>query len=196
MQPVYRQGAAHRPRTARRPARRILLAACAVAVGAAVVYGVVEGLPSTPARVLVTGEDCLRAFDEPVCRALVKRALALHNRTAPSFADQSTCEFMMGPGACKPVNEDGIEIGRYGPPIVAILLGRSGDDLLPLYAGGQKRDASGADAPDTGGRAVYFHGVRIGTLAMTKFGGADLWVVTDARGRSITAAAVARLRAR
>lgn len=182
----------------RHPPHRIALAAGAVAIGALAVYGAMQALAPAPARVLVTGEDCLRAFDDATCHGLVDRALALHNRTAPSFAEQATCVFMMGPAACKPVNENGIEIGRYGPPMVAILVGRSLDDLLPLYAGAEKRPAGApaADGPGSAGQPVYFHGTRVGTLAMIKFGGADLWTVTDARGRPVTAASVARLRAR
>lgn len=175
----------------RSPGRLIVLVAAAAAVAALVFYGVVEAVAPAPARVLVTAQDCLRAFDDAACKAMVDRALALHDRTAPSFVDRATCVLMLGQAACQPVNDRGVETGRYGPPMVAILVGRSRDDLLPLYYGTEGRTAK--DAPDKG-RAVYFHGKRVGILATATFGGADLPEITDADGRPVSAAAVSRLR--
>lgn len=180
------------PGTRRSPGRWIALGAVAAVVAALAIYGAVEGLSPEPARVLVTAQDCLRAFDDAACKAIVDRALALHDRTAPSFADRATCALMLGQAACQPVNERGVETGRFGPPMVAILVGRSREDLLPLYYGTDGRAAK--EAPEKG-RAVYFHGKRIGVLALATFGGADLPEVTDADGRPVTAASVSRLRA-
>ena len=168
---------------------RVALWLCILATAALAVYAAVRGLAPAPARVLVTAQDCLRAYDEPQCKAMVDKALSLHDSTAPSFTERSTCVLMLGDAACRPVNEGGVETARFGPPLVAILVGRSTDDLLPLYYGADDRRAP------TGGRSVYFHGHYIGSLTSSSFGGADLPQVIGSDGQPITAAAVGRLRA-
>jgi hypothetical protein len=160
------------------------------ALAGACIFGVIRSWAPAPARVLVTGDDCLRAFDAAACKALVDRALALHNRTAPGFTDRALCVLAQGEAMCKPINDGGVETARFAPPMVAVLVGRTPEEVLPLYFGPDKPTADKLQSA----RPVYFHGAKVGTLALLSFAGADLPVVEDASGEPISVAAVARLR--
>lgn len=142
------------------------------------------------AEVLVSTEDCRRAFNDEGCRAIVERAQAIHASTAPSFERLDTCEMVYGTGNCAMLKQTVIELHRYAPRIVAIALTSDRDTVVPLYYGG-----TSAANPDSAqaGRLVYFHGAPVGRLMQPKIGGADAPFITDAVGKPLTVDAIRAL---
>src|ERR1700751_4998538 len=71
-------------------------------------FGIAHRTPDH-AIVLLTSEDCRRAFDDWGCRTIVARAQAIHANTAPNFGERQTCEFAYGPGSCSALKSGIIE---------------------------------------------------------------------------------------
>jgi hypothetical protein len=146
--------------------------------------------PSDHAIVLVTVEDCRRAFSEAFCRMIVDRAQAIQAETAPSFEQRALCELSYGAGRCSMLKRELIELNRYAPTMIAILTTRDRAGIVPLYDGPPNPQG---DDKDRAGRPVYFRGALIGRLMQAKIGGADAPFVADAKGDPLTAAAVRAL---
>jgi len=142
------------------------------------------------AVVLVSVDDCRRAFDDADCRAIVERAQAMQAATAPGFADRETCEMVYGQGACAELRDTVIALHRYAPSIAAIALTSDGAALVPLYYG-KAEDA--ASDPARVGRLVYFRGSPVGRLMQPKIGGADAPYIADAKGEPLTGEAIRAL---
>ncbi len=139
------------------------------------------------AVVLVSIDDCRRAFDDAGCRAIVERAQAVQASTAPSFERLDTCELVFGTGSCAMLKQTVIELNRYAPSIAAIALTSDRDTVLPLYYG--KPEEPNAD-PARVGRPVYFHGAVVGRLMQPKIGGADAPFIAGKDGKPMTADAI------
>ena len=167
----------------------IVIVALLIVSAIAIVTAVIMRREPDYALVLATPQDCLRAFDDTKCRAIVAKAMEVHASTAPRFADQRVCEMQFGAGNCTPAAGFGTTF--YLPSIAAIVLVRGNTDdprgMLPLYF----------DANDDGkadGRRVVFHGHTVGILHDKRFGGAPISVLTDLTGKPVTSAMVKRLR--
>lgn len=152
----------------------------------------ISKLGTEHALLLVTVDDCRRAFDEPTCRATVERAQAIHADTAPSFEQRQTCELIYGVDQCALLKIGLIELPRYAPKLVAILVTPTRDGIVPLYEGTVSEFGAGSDVAQKG-RPVYFHGRRVGRLVPLQFGGGDATYIADEKGEAITAAAVRAL---
>lgn len=87
------------------------------------------------AVVLVSIDDCRRAFDDAGCRAIVERAQAVQASTAPSFERLDTCELIYGSGGCAMLKQTVIQLNRYAPSIAAIALTSDQATIVPLYFG-------------------------------------------------------------
>src|SRR5579862_3902790 len=122
------------------------------------------------AVVLVTVEDCRRAFSEAACRAIVDRAQAIHAETAPSFEERPTCELIYGAGHCSVLRRELIQLNRFAPTMVAILTTRDRGGIVPLY---EAPEAKPGEASAGAGRALYFRGAPVGRLMQAQIGGAD-----------------------
>lgn len=142
------------------------------------------------AILLVTIDDCTRAFDEAQCRAIVERAQSIHASTAPNFERAETCELLYGTGGCSALKQGLIDLHGFAPTMVAILVTPERDGIVPIYYG----SASAAD-PDAArpGRPVYYHGALVGRLMQPKIGGAAMSFVADRAGDALTADAVRKL---
>ncbi len=146
--------------------------------------------PPESSLVLVTVEDCRRSFDEATCRSIILRAQAIHADTAPNFEQRSTCELIYGNGNCAALKEGLIDLNRFAPAMVAILLTRTRDGIVPLYFGPPSDDD--ADPAHTG-REVYFHGAPVGKLMEPQLGGAAASFVAERDGAALSADAVRKL---
>jgi hypothetical protein len=144
--------------------------------------------PPESSLALVTVEDCRRSFDDATCRSIILRAQAIHADAAPNFAQRSTCELIYGIGKCAALKEGLIDLNRFAPTMVAILLTRTRDGIVPLYFGPPSDDA--ADPARTG-REVYFHGAPVGKLV--QLGGMAAAFVADSDGAALSADAVRKL---
>ena len=153
-------------------------------------FGIAHRTPDH-AIVLLTSEDCRRAFDDWGCRAIVARAQAIHANTAPNFSTRQTCEFAYGPGSCSVLKSGIIELPLFAPTMIAVAVTADSRAVLPLYLG----PAGAHDAETEAGRAVYYHGRLIGRLSQPRVGGADTGLLTDRNGEPLTAASVRQLRA-
>ncbi|MGH7032278.1 MAG: DUF1190 domain-containing protein [Stellaceae bacterium] len=142
------------------------------------------------AVVLVSVDDCRRAFDDSECRAIVERAQAIQASTAPFFERRETCELVYGEGGCALLKDTVIALNRYAPAIAAIALTSDGATLVPLYYG---KPGDAASDPARLGRLVYFHGSAVGRLMRAKLGGAEAPTIADARGKPLTADAIRAL---
>jgi Protein of unknown function (DUF1190) len=136
------------------------------------------------AVVLVSIDDCRRAFDDAGCRAIVERAQAVQASTAPSFERLDTCELIYGEGGCAMLKQTVIELHRYAPSIAAIALTSDRETVVPLYFG--KTSGPGGD-PALAGRLVYFRNAPVGRLMQPKIGGADAPFIADPSGKPMTA---------
>lgn len=161
-----------------------------VFLAASLSFGIAHRMPDH-AVVLLTSEDCRRAFDDWGCRSIVARAQAIHGNTAPNFGARQTCEFAYGPGSCSVLKSGIIELPLFAPTMVAVAVTPDTRAVLPLYFG----PANAHDAETEAGRAVYYHGRLIGRLSQPKMGGADTGLLTDRNGEPLTAASVRALRA-
>jgi len=146
-----------------------------------------------PAIVMATTEDCRRSFDDAGCRAIVARAQSIHAATAPTFAQRSVCDFVYGAGACAPLKLEMIELTLFAPAIVAIATDLAARDILPLYLG--PASAEGGDKAG-GARRVYYRGAAVGWLGRQRVGGAEVPILTDLTGETLTVEAVRKLRSR
>ena len=171
--------------------RYAVTALIVVALFIGIAYAVMR-LGNEHALLLVTIDDCRRAFDEPTCRALVERAQAIHADTAPSFEQRQTCELIYGVDQCALLKIALVELPRYAPKLVAILVTPTRDGIVPLYEGPVSEFGVGSDVAQKG-RPVYFHGRRVGRLVSLQFGGADASYVADDRGEALSAAALRQL---
>ena len=162
----------------------------AVAIAIVVVVVVFARRPASHALVLVTVEDCRRAFSEAACRAVVDRAQAIHADTAPSFEAQATCELVYGQGHCAMLMRQLIALNRYAPAMIAILTTKGQTGVVPLYGA---PEAKPGDASAGAGRLVYFGNAPVGRLMQPKIGGADAPYVADEKGDALTADAVRAL---
>lgn len=169
--------------------RAALGGALVLVIGLAIAF-LIAYRPQESSLVLVTVEDCRRSFDEATCRTLVLRAQAIHADTAPNFEQRSTCELIYGTGNCAALKEGVIDLNRFAPAMVAILLTRARDGIVPLYFGPPSDDD--AD-PARVGRKVYFHGALVGRLMQPQLGGADMSFVADSEGTVLSANAVRKL---
>lgn len=142
------------------------------------------------AVVLVSVDDCRRAFDDADCRAIVERAQAIQAATAPSFEQRATCELVYGEGGCALLKDTVIALNRYAPAIAAIALTSDRAAVLPLYYG--KADDAASD-PARIGRLVYFRGRAVGRLMRPKLGGADAPYIADEKGAPLSADAIRAL---
>jgi uncharacterized protein YgiB involved in biofilm formation len=159
-----------------------------VAVAAIVIALLVRREPDY-ALVLATPQDCLRAFDDTKCRAIVAHAMDIHAATAPRFDDQRICEMQYGAGNCTPVSM--LNAVFYAPAIAAIVIARARAgakaEMLPLYY--DSADRGGAD-----GRRVFYAGRAVGILHDKRFGGAAISVLTDLSGKPFSSTAIAHFR--
>jgi hypothetical protein len=177
-----------KPPKPRRRAVKLAVVALALAVLA---LGIVY-LPRTPdhAIVLVTVDDCRRSFGDVACRMIVDRAQAIHVATAPSFEQRQTCELIYGAGHCNMLKRGLIQLDRYAPPMMAILITEKRDGIVPLHDGPGSKPG---DAVESDGHAVYFRGALVGRLMQPKIGGAGAPFVAGANGEALTADAVRAL---
>ena len=175
-----------------RSSRRRIAEFAGIALVLAVIAGAIALSPRARdhAVVLVTVEDCRRAFSEALCRAVVDRAQAIHADTAPSFEERATCELLYGTGHCAMLMRQLIALNRYAPRLIAILTTKDESGIVPLYDGPA---AKPSDASSDAGRAVYFRGALVGRLMQPKIGGADAPYVADAEGKALDADAVRAL---
>jgi len=155
---------------------------------AMVSYGIAHRGAPYP-LVLVTSEDCRRAFDDEACRAIVARAEAIHAATVPSFERREMCEAMFG--RCTPLKDAFIKFNRYGPSLAAIALTSDRDAVVPLYF---SRPAEEEDDPARVGRLVYFRSQAVGRLVAPRIGGAELPYIAARGGDPMTAAELEALR--
>ena len=172
--------------------RRRITEFAGIALVLAAIAGAVTLSPRTRdhAVVLVTVEDCRRAFSEAACRTVVDRAQAIHADTAPSFEAQATCELVYGQGHCTMLMRQLIALNRYAPRMIAILTTKDQSGVVPLYdAPESKPSEQNANA----GRLVFYRGAPVGRLMQPKIGGADAPYVADDKGDALTAAAVRAL---
>lgn len=144
------------------------------------------------AILLVSIDDCRRVFDEPQCRAITERAQAIHADTAPSFEQRQTCELIYGVDHCKLLRVGIIELSRFAPIMVAILVTRARDSIVPIYEGPVSEFGVGADVAHSGA-PVYFHGKPVGRLIPQQLGGADMNYIADTKGEAMSAAAARQL---
>lgn len=142
------------------------------------------------AIVLVSVDDCRRAFDDAECRVIVERAQAVQAASAPSFERRETCEMVYGAGGCTLLKDTVIALDRYAPAIAAIALTSDRATLVPLYYG---KPGDAASDPGRAGRMVYFHGSLVGRLMRPKLGGAEAPYIADAHGEPLTADAIRAL---
>ena len=142
------------------------------------------------AMVLVSVDDCRRAFDDTECRAIVERAQAIHASTAPFFGRRETCELAYGEGGCALLKDTMIALNRYAPAIAAIALTSDRATLVPLYYG---KPGDAASDPARAGRMVYFHGSPVGRLMRPKLGGVEAPYIADANGKPLTTDAIRAL---
>ncbi len=170
--------------------RRIELLGLAVLLGAVALGLAYFPRSSDHAIVLVTVEDCRRAFSEASCRAIVDRAQAIHAETAPSFEKRALCELSYGAGHCSMLRRELIELNRYAPTMVAILTTRDRAGIVPLY---DAPEAKPIEASAGAGRAVYFRGGLVGQLLQPKIGGADAPYIADGKGEPLTSDTVRAL---
>ena len=175
-----------------RKSRRRIIEFAGIAIVLAGIAGAVVLSPKARdhALVLVTVEDCRRAFSEAACRAVVDRAQAIHADTAPSFEERATCELLYGAGHCAMLMRQLIALNRYAPRMIAILTTKDQSGVVPLYDGPA---AKPGDASDDAGRVVYFQGALVGRLMQPKIGGADAPYVADAQGNALKGEAVRAL---
>ncbi len=160
----------------------------------AVVAAIALGLaffPRTPdhAIALVTVDDCMRSFGEVACHVIVDRAQAIHATTAPSYESTTTCELIYGAGHCTMLKRGLIQLNRFAPSMIAILVTRNRSAIVPLYGAPetQRGDAAGSGQP------LYFRGALVGQLMQPKIGGADASYIADGKGEPLTADAVRAL---
>jgi uncharacterized protein YgiB involved in biofilm formation len=101
--------------------RTAVLALVSIGAGAVTFYALRDSGRTAEAHVYSTVQDCILAggIAEQRCRDEYARSQAEHERTAPRYADQQTCEQEFGAGACE----------RRTPP------GTSGSVFMPLLAG-------------------------------------------------------------
>jgi uncharacterized protein YgiB involved in biofilm formation len=141
------------------------------------------------ALVLATPQDCLRAFDDTKCRAIVARAMEVHAASAPRFDDGNVCEMQFGAGGCTPVAL--LNASFYAPSIAAVVIARGKVDdpkaMVPLYF-------SGRPTAEQDGRRVYYRGLAVGILRSKRIGGAPISVLTDLDGKPLTSDTIKRLR--
>ncbi|HKT20265.1 MAG TPA: DUF1190 domain-containing protein [Stellaceae bacterium] len=142
------------------------------------------------AIVLVSVDDCRRAFDDADCRVIVERAQAVQAASAPAFAQRETCEMVYGEGRCAELKDTVIALGHYAPAIAAIALTSDRAAVLPLYYG--KADDAASD-PARIGRLVYFRGRAVGRLMRPKLGVADAPYIADEKGAPLSADAIRAL---
>jgi uncharacterized protein DUF1190 len=142
------------------------------------------------AVVLVSVDDCRRAFDDADCRAIVERAQAIQASTAPFFERRETCELVYGEAGCASLKDTVIALNRYAPAIAAIALTSDRATLVPLYYG---KPGDAASDPARAGRMVYFRGRAVGRLVRPKLGGAEAPYIADAHGKPLTADAIRAL---
>ncbi|MBI1211125.1 MAG: DUF1190 domain-containing protein [Alphaproteobacteria bacterium] len=167
----------------------IVVIALLIAAFVAIVVALIMRRDTDYALVLATPQDCLRAFDETKCRAIVARAMEIQASTGPRFDDQRVCEMQYGFGNCMPATV--LNQAFYTPGVAAIVLARGLVDdpngMIPLYF--DSGDKGGAQ-----GRRVLFRGRPIGILRDKRFGGAAISVLTDLSGKPLTSKAIKRLR--
>lgn len=165
-----------------------VIVALLLAVVAAIGIGVMMQRDPDYALVLATPQDCLRAFDDAKCRAIVAQAMEVHAATAPHATDLATCEMQYGSGNCLSARASGAAV--YVPAIAAIVLTRVNGgkerQMVPFYF--DSRDSS-----DEQGRRVLFHGRIVGILRGKRFGGTGISMMTDLTGKPITSEAIRNL---
>ena len=174
----------------RKPRRRAVKLAVVALALAVLALGMVY-FPRTQdhAIALVTIDDCMRSFGEVPCHMIVDRAQAIHAETAPSYESTTTCELAYGAGHCTMLKRGLIQLNRYAPSMVAILITRNRNAIVPLYAAPEPRQGDAASK----GQVVYFRGAPVGQLMQPKIGGADASYVADDKGEPLTADAVRAL---
>lgn len=162
-------------------------------VTVSVVVGAFRHRANDTVLVLATQTDCLRAFDEEKCRAIVAAAMKIHAQSAPRFMSRQSCELAFGAGRCRAVDASmPPPISMFAPDVAVVLAARGGatKDLLPLYFGAS-REAAARD-----GQRVYFRGAAVGRFMEVRFGGAELSRVVDLSGKPISPDRLAKLRGR
>ena len=168
----------------------IIVGALLAIVFVAIVVAVFMRREPDYALVLATPQDCLRAFDDTKCRAIVARAMEVHAASAPRFDDERLCQMQYGAGGCTPVAV--LNASFFAPSIAAIVIARGKVDdpkaMVPLYFAGHPT------ARDQDGRRVYYRGLAVGILRDKRFGGAPISVLTDLDGKPLTSAVIKRLR--
>jgi len=171
-----------------RPGEGVLLfvGALLLAVLAVLGWGLLQR-GAADAVVLVSVDDCRRAFDDAECRAIVERAQAIQASTAPFFERRETCELVYGEGRCALLKDTVIALNRYAPAIAAIALTSDRAALVPLYYG---KPGDAASDPARDGRMVYFRGRAVGRLMRPKLGGTEAPYIVDAHGKPLTADAI------
>jgi len=175
------------PESEERSYATIVVGALLAVAFVAIVVAVIMRREPDYALVLATPQDCLRAFDDAKCRAIVARATEVHASTAPRFDDQSLCEMQFG--TCTSVTL--LNASFYAPNIAAIVIARGKVDdpkaMLPLYF-------SGRPSGQEDGRRVNYQGRVIGILRNKRFGGAPISILTDLAGKPLTSETIKRLR--
>jgi uncharacterized protein YgiB involved in biofilm formation len=148
-----------------------------------------------PALVMVTPQDCLRAFNAETCTALVEAALDVHYKHAPRFMSEEQCQLSYRDDPCMRVEAFTNGPATYVPPLVAIVTTREGTRdtklLLPVY----EKPGQSADLA-TKAASVYFSGKHVGHLTRVRFGGAGISRLTTASGTSVTEDDISNLRLR
>ena len=161
-----------------------LLVAGVVAIVAAVIF--YRGPDN--ALVLATQKDCLRSFGDTTCREIVATAYKLHAKSAPRFATSNLCEMSFGGGNCRSSDVDAGPLSFFVPTIAVVLATRDEaghvSAIVPVYAGPAARGAA------DGATSLYYRGHAIGSFQSKKFGGADVSIVLDLAGQSLTGDAV------
>jgi hypothetical protein len=170
--------------------RAVEIAGVAIAVGAIALGLAFFQRPPDHAIVLVTVDDCRRSFGDVACHTIVDRAQAIHVATAPNFEQRQTCELIYGAGHCSMLKRGLIQLDRYAPPMMAILITQKRDGIVPLHDGPEGKPG---DTAESDGHAVYFRGALVGRLMEPKIGGADASFIAGANGEPLTAAAVRAL---